>query len=391
MITPGIHAGDGGFDIQVASDTEIIGGAITSTQTAIDDNRNRFDTGGRLTLTDLENRAEYQGKAAGLSTGTGFSPDGKLVPQGTSAGLGEKTGSAQSTTQAAISGIAGNTQARTGDPETGIAPIFDAQKVQKEIDAQVKITQSFGQQASQAVGDYVQEQKQILREAYKNAPEEERAAIQARFDDLILQERVMNVLIGAVTGLAGSALAKETLSLAGDEMHRISVENSMRSAGFVDAYGNVLTNLRRGEENKLRQDIDLAGTRLDPDGICGPGYERCKKQENADGTPILDANGKPQLAYNAEGRMQFDHEVDGKQVSIYDFLDNTDEGKKMHGITGGIQGGTATFMGNTYPPGGVVARVFKAFGGEHDYIGGQATDLYDGHRFYTHQSRPASR
>jgi filamentous hemagglutinin len=50
----------------------------------------------------------------------------------------------------------------------------------------------------------------------------------------------------------------------------------------------------------------------------------------------------------------------------------------MSGLTGGIQGGTATFMGNTYPPGGVVARVFKAFGGEHDYIGGQATGLYDG-------------
>ena len=31
--------------------------------------------------------------------------------------------------------------------------------------------------------------------------------------------------------------------------------------------------------------------------ICGKAYERCKVLENADGTPILDANGKPLLAY----------------------------------------------------------------------------------------------
>lgn len=263
------------------------------------------------------------------------------MPQLSGAGVGSDSGDAESVTVSAISGgtidITDNAgqQAKSGKDanmtvallhrdvhvnEQGdavdsqgnstsntIAPIFDAERVQKEINAQVAITQSFGQQASKAVGDYVQEQKQILREAYKNAPETERAAIQAQFDDLILQERVMNVLIGAVTGLSGPALAQETLSLAADEMHRISVENSMRSPGFVDAYGNVITNLRPGEEDKLRQDIDLAGTRLDPDGICGQAYERCKKQENADGAPILDANGKPQLAYDDQGRIQFDH------------------------------------------------------------------------------------
>ncbi len=356
----------------------LTGGAVTSTQQAIDEQRNRFETGGSLTLADIQNQAEYTAKSASVSLGAGTSFAGKLIPGGSSAGVGQDSGKAESMTLAAISGIAGNTQARTGDKETGIGRIFDAEKVQKEITAQGVITQSFGQQASQAVGDYVQAQKQTLREAYKNALDAERAAIQAQFDDLILQERVMNVLIGAVTGLSGSALAKETLALAGDEMQRISVENSMRSPGFVDAYGNVLTNLRRGEKDKLRQDIDLAGTRLDPDGICGPGYERCVKQVDADGKLLLDANGKPQLAYNAEGRMQFTYKPDGQEVSIYDFLANTDEGKKMHGITGGIQGGKATFMGYAYPPGGVVDRVFKAFGGEHDYIGGQATGLYDG-------------
>jgi filamentous hemagglutinin len=38
----GIKAGDGGFDIQVAGNTNLVGGAITSTQKAIDEDKNSF-------------------------------------------------------------------------------------------------------------------------------------------------------------------------------------------------------------------------------------------------------------------------------------------------------------------------------------------------------------
>ena len=79
-----------------------------------------------------------------MNLGTGLSFDGKLVPGGTSAGFGQDSGKAGSTTLAGISGMAGNTAVRSGDRETGIARIFDADKVQKDIDAQVKITQMFG-------------------------------------------------------------------------------------------------------------------------------------------------------------------------------------------------------------------------------------------------------
>ena len=75
-------------------------------------------------------------------------------------GLGKDSGHARSTTQAAISGIAGNKDVRTGDKETGIQKIFDQEKVQKDINAQVKITQEFGQQASRAIGNYAAEKLQ---------------------------------------------------------------------------------------------------------------------------------------------------------------------------------------------------------------------------------------
>ena len=71
--------------------------------------------------------------------------------------------SANSTTTAGISGIAGNTAVRSTDAQSGIKPIFDAAKVQREVDAQTEITQYFGQQASKAVGDYAQSKYNALK------------------------------------------------------------------------------------------------------------------------------------------------------------------------------------------------------------------------------------
>jgi len=116
---------------------------------------------------------------------------------------------------AASSGIAGNKEARTGDKETGIGQIFDADKVQKEISAQVQITQEFGRQAGRAVDDYTEKQMSTLRERYAAETDpEKQQALQAEVDQLRLETHVLNVLIGGVTGMGGIALTKESLSAA---------------------------------------------------------------------------------------------------------------------------------------------------------------------------------
>ena len=174
-----IRAGDGGFQITTAGNTTLIGGQITSTQKAIDDNTNSFSTGGTLSTQDLSNTAEYHAKAAGVQLGASVNHTGQYQPSGTSAGVGKDSGSASSSTQAAISDIAGNKNARTGDAQTGIAPIFDAGKVQADINAQVQITQAFGQQASKAVAKYAASKIQDIKaeqkaEAAKEHPDLER-------------------------------------------------------------------------------------------------------------------------------------------------------------------------------------------------------------------------
>ena len=49
----GLKAGDGGFEIKVAGNTTLIGGVITGTDQAVNDNKNSFNTGGALTTQDI--------------------------------------------------------------------------------------------------------------------------------------------------------------------------------------------------------------------------------------------------------------------------------------------------------------------------------------------------
>ncbi|MFM8341818.1 MAG: chitosanase, partial [Methylomonas sp.] len=53
----------------------------------------------------------------------------------------------------------------TDNTENAIKPIFDQQKVENEINAQVQITQVFGQQASKLIGDYANEKYQAAVQA----------------------------------------------------------------------------------------------------------------------------------------------------------------------------------------------------------------------------------
>ena len=179
-----LKAGDGGFQVAVKGDTTLTGAAIASTDQAVQDGKNRFTTGGTLTLSDIQNRADYNAdayditlsgstkfgdqtskeaqskmseadKAAAASKTSGLSPSAL-----SGAGTGKDSGSAGSTTRSGISGIAGNTAVRTGDKETGIAKIFDADKVQKNTDAQVTVTKTFTQESIKLTNAIIDSVKQ---------------------------------------------------------------------------------------------------------------------------------------------------------------------------------------------------------------------------------------
>ena len=101
-------------------------------------------------------------------------------------------------TQSAISGMAGNTAARTGDAETGINKIFDADRVQKEINAQTQITQLFGQQAPKAAAEFAQNRAKALR-AEGNEDEAK------QWDEGGAYRVVLHTTIGALSGGSSGA------------------------------------------------------------------------------------------------------------------------------------------------------------------------------------------
>ncbi|UOV06924.1 hemagglutinin repeat-containing protein [Pseudoxanthomonas mexicana] len=186
----GILAGDGGYAVNIKYSTDLKGGIVTSTQAAEDADRNSFSTG-TLTTSDIENHADYEGSAFGISGSMGKngkgeqgehqatqgSPDGK--PGGVSAnkaiGFGSDgdhqssiTHSGINTANIAITDVDG--QAATGktvdqiktdvgtatttdtvDVNSGVlVNKFDENAVQKELDLQVQVTQAFDQNRQEA-------------------------------------------------------------------------------------------------------------------------------------------------------------------------------------------------------------------------------------------------
>lgn len=365
----GLRAGDDGFGVTVKGDTTLMGGAITSSEAAVQQRNNTFQTDGTLRLADINNQANYIANSIGVTLGA--SGAGQLGLPLTSAGVGSASDSAQSTTQSAISGIAGNSAARTGDQSTPLARIFDAEKVRNDIVAQVTITAEFGKQASQTVSTYIDGQRSALRAAQKQATTPaEKASLQSQINDLTLQERVLNVLIGAVSGQGGSALTKESLSAAAEQMRNLMIEDSTTFRGVVDSTGFKLSNLS-GESVGVRGDgLKIGGTRVDLDLLCGTDNRRCRTEVNSDGTQKLDQNGKTQLAKDAQGRVIF------TEGSLESFI-QTPEGQKMVGATGGIQGYKGTLFGIPYNAGSLPDLLIEAFAGTHDFIGGNRSGLYD--------------
>ncbi|MBN9370760.1 filamentous hemagglutinin N-terminal domain-containing protein [Hydrogenophaga sp.] len=242
----GMRAGDGGFDVRVKGKTVLKGGAITSTQAALEEGRNHFASDGGVELQDVQNGASY--KASGWSVNAGVyasdkkssdgSPvlgqDGKPVqevsrPSG--AGWGEDKGSASSTTKAGISGIAGDKDARTGDAQSGISPIFDKEKVKDGVNAQVGITQGFGQQAVPAWRDYANRQ---FEDAVKAGDEE---AAQCWGPDGACRAAGHALVGGLAGGIEGASAA--ALSSAGAP----HLQAFLQSQGVPDEAARAITQL----------------------------------------------------------------------------------------------------------------------------------------------------
>ena len=250
----GIRAGDGGFDVKVKGKTVLKGGAITSTQVAVDEQRNDFHSEGGVELQDVRNEARY--KASGWSAGAGvyvsdkknqdgstvMDTDGqpvKEVNRTRALGWGDDKGNASSTTRAGISGIAGDKNARTGDAETGLAPIFDRERVNDEVNAQVTIRRNGLPVVAKGWGDQADAQRDELRKeaAQLDAGDPARAQLLAeadRWDEGGVYRATGHVVIGGLAGGTQGALGAGGASLAAPALNDLQhqMQTALQDAGM---------------------------------------------------------------------------------------------------------------------------------------------------------------
>jgi filamentous hemagglutinin len=230
----GIKAGDGGFDVKVKGDTNLVGAVIKSTQAAVDDKKNRFDTGGALTTRDLQNLSQSSGSSYSVSGGVGFMAGGaseqqaamrmdrnmsesqvaaasNSMPSG-SAGGGSYGSSQSSVTKSGISGIAGDQGVRTGD-SSGVGTLvkdWNTQDIVKNVQAQAQLTQQFNQNAAREIGTYAGNRAIQLRDRAQAETDPGRRQLllsEARqWDEGGAYRMALHTAAGALGGGIGGAL-----------------------------------------------------------------------------------------------------------------------------------------------------------------------------------------
>ncbi|MBX3656763.1 MAG: hemagglutinin repeat-containing protein, partial [Ramlibacter sp.] len=242
-----IRAGDGGFTVSVAGNTDLKGGAITSTDAAVQAGANAFATGGTLTTTDIQNSANYNANAASLTVGYSGAPhdkDGNPIKDGDNkviggkpigaGGFGNDSGNAASTTQAAISGVAGNAAARTGDEETGLKPIFDATAVRDSINAGVAITQAAAPAVITAWANFASDQER------KATTPEEKACWAEGGPCRVAGHMVIGALTGGTAGAVGAGVSQTVIPTIGDALADADLPTGLKQiviAGLGTAIG----------------------------------------------------------------------------------------------------------------------------------------------------------
>ncbi|WP_181464946.1 two-partner secretion domain-containing protein [Herbaspirillum rubrisubalbicans] len=243
----GIRAGDGGFQINVAGNTDLKGGKIASTDKAAAEGKNSLTTE-TLTQSDIQNRSDYKAESQSASIGGGFS-GGKSSMNGTGIGVGSSSGSESSTTKSGISQANikitddAAQQAKTGKTaEQTIASIntdvssdrdtsgkltkqWDAQALQADVQAQAQITEMFGKNAAKEIGSYATTKVNELNAKIDVAQsEDEKAALIAERDKWSeggLYRTALHTAAGLLGGGVDGAIGAATSSVAMPQLAKL--------------------------------------------------------------------------------------------------------------------------------------------------------------------------
>ncbi|QNK65452.1 hemagglutinin repeat-containing protein [Variovorax sp. PAMC26660] len=266
-VQSGIKAGDGGFDVKVAGNTDLKGAVIESTQAAIDNKKNSFSTGGELTMSDLQNVSQSSGSSFSVSGSVGFFAGDEAAHRqvlrergmtdadidamrrpGGGAGVGSHSGNNQtSVTKSGISGVAGDQNVRTGDNSSAgtLVKDWNTKTIIKDVQAQAQISQEFKQKAAKAIGDFadgkLNDAKKLRGEAEAELDLDKKAALIAQARDLetnwkeggayrVLAHAASGGLSGGVAGALGAGASSALMPRIGEAIAGMGLPSPVAQA-----------------------------------------------------------------------------------------------------------------------------------------------------------------
>lgn len=287
----GIKAGDGGFQIGVKGNTDLKGGAITSTQAAIDQGRNSLTTG-TLTTSDLQNLDSYD--ASGVSLGV--SASGKLGDQstattsadataaknaktgiGTSPGISSDKGSQGSTTKSGISAgaititdgeaqkaLTGqdasqtlaslNTEVTTDKDTAGaLAKQWNGPQLMEQTQANLTITSTALPRIATEIGSRMNQQAADLRTRANTLPDSDPdkqslLSEAAKYDEGGAYRIAAHAALGALSGGLGGALGAGASAAAAPALNELqnSLQSTLAGSGMSDGAAKSVSQLLAG-------------------------------------------------------------------------------------------------------------------------------------------------
>ncbi|MCW9733586.1 hemagglutinin repeat-containing protein [Avibacterium sp. 20-15] len=244
-----------------------------------------------------------------------------------------------------------------------LANHFDKEKMLKELNIQVKVTKEFRQNAFSTIDAYVLPKQAELRKQVKEAKtEEEKTALYNEIYKLQYQKRLLETVVGIVSGTPEIAITQGTLQLAATKMREETLANSRKFKGIIDAKtGKKISNV--SYDSGYFDGVKLGGVRVDLDAICNSTVGTCQPQN--DGSRIF---------YGINGYTL--------QDAINPDINQNENIKNLYGPTGGfqaIEGGWYLPFNITIPYkiGSFSDKLVESFSGTHDMLGGQIWGWYN--------------
>jgi filamentous hemagglutinin len=257
----GIKTGDGGFQLVVHGNTDLIGGVISSSQAAIDQGKNSLATGS-LTYTALQNKDVYEASSFAMSGSVsgkfgdqgaparqrealgGDTPNADELAAGSKAapsatgGTGRDNGSQISTTasgvsagaltitdavkqaatgktvEQALAGIANEVTTDNAASQAGaLTQAWNGENLMKEVQAQTQITQAFSAQAPRQIADFAsQREKELNEQLRKNPGEPSILSELEKWGEGGSYRVALHTVSGALSGGIGGALGAVTVA-----------------------------------------------------------------------------------------------------------------------------------------------------------------------------------